>query len=613
VERKLLLDFTWKSIAAFDENGNWNPGANGTMRAVAILDPETDHWEVIGRPGMAMGQYGYYHRVALWRGQVFACDEGQIKKYDSNSKEWKTVEISDGGNYGLFVVNEHLYAANGVTVFEIMDGGKSTRILASTRRQPPISALDTQELGTPSLFEGPGHSLRILTSHKIFTWTGSDWHEDSAAPPASGTAITSGPASGTAITTEDVLFTDCPIGAEPGIYRLPTEANAVEFCLGRKSGSKNIPNLSSQGANGVLPAKPMWKLPSGLNLLNLPAASHLSDLFLLVDHSEAHNVTVGDMVRQTQIVAKEGYHAKLLCLSPGLSAPQTLFLKFDAPGDCAPLEGLDPGSRQGIPHPPGNWMLFTSNFLVFENDGCGVKPGVWLMPVSQLEEALAPQKQAQRAQMAQAAAAAAAAVEQTRKNLLAKYDRNHNGTIDPDEKEEALDDPAFIESELDVIDANHNGWLDADELAYFDANTNKILDPKEQAGIEIAQHLLAERLLKEYDVKGDGLLDNAEFNDLAQVFMAGPRGGPRPDLSFQSADANHDGHVDLAELETLLKRQTLRALTLSNRMRGATPVTPMIGNPRQSVDSQRRFKEAVEFYWQNPGGRINKPPKQATP
>ena len=66
--------------------------------------------------------------------------------------------------------------------------------------------------------------------------------------------------------------------------------------------------------------------------------------------------------------------------------------------------------------------------------------------------------------------------------------------IDPDEKESALDDPAFIESELDIIDGNHNGWLDAVEFGYFDANKNRILKTKEQAGVDIAQHRLVERL-----------------------------------------------------------------------------------------------------------------------
>ena len=80
----------------------------------------------------------------------------------------------------------------------------------------------------------------------------------------------------------------------------------------------------------------------------------------------------------------------------------------------------------------------------------------------------------------------------------------------------------------------------------------KFWKPKEQAGIEIAQHLLAARLLKKFDVNGDGCLDRQKFNELVQ---SGPNASARPmsGFSFQSADANHDGKIDLAELEVFLK------------------------------------------------------------
>ena len=92
--------------------------------------------------------------------------------------------------------------------------------------------------------------------------------------------------------------------------------------------------------------------------------------------------------------------------------------------------------------------------------------GIWAIAISEVETAVAEQKQAlSLARMAQEKQQATAAEEQQRKvleqrqkDLLAKYDLNHNGVIDPEEREEALDDPAFIESELDVIDANHN-WV----------------------------------------------------------------------------------------------------------------------------------------------------------
>lgn len=191
--------------------------------------------------------------------------------------------------------------------------------------------------------------------------------------------------------------------------------------------------------------------------------------------------------------------------------------------------------------------------------------------------------------------------EQARKNFLAKYDLNHNGVLDTEEKENALDDPAYIESELDVIDANHNGRIDPEELAYFDANENKILEPEEQVGIEIAQHLFAARLLKQFDANGNGFLDRNEFIEMfTQASFVGN--------VYQAAGAIRDGQCDVEQLTSLLTQQ-LR-ISLSPRRRPGqpffglyltAPISP--GDPRQS------FKAAVEAYWQNPDSVSSGPPK----
>jgi Ca2+-binding EF-hand superfamily protein len=320
-------------------------------------------------------------------------------------------------------------------------------------------------------------------------------------------------------------------------------------------------------------------MPANL-MPNLPAALRQSDLYLLEDNFAAHAIVNGrHEILQENIVVKDAYNAALLCFSHDFSLPQKLFLKFDAPDAKI-----------------STWMFPTTNLLFFG----GNSMGVWIVPVSQLDAAIAVQKQIQITKRSQLAAAA----EQARKNLLAKYDLNHNGIIDPDEKEAALDDPALIESELDVIDANHNGWLDAEELAYFDANGNKTLDPKEQAGIEIAQHLLAERLLKKFDANGDGLLDRSEFNDLWQS------GGFRTNVpsarsfAIPFPDDNHDGKVDLGELETFLKQQTRTRL----RSSGVSPdyLNQFKVDPNKSFDPRQMFKAVVESYWQNPGGVTNR-------
>ena len=89
------------------------------------------------------------------------------------------------------------------------------------------------------------------------------------------------------------------------------------------------------------------------------------------------------------------------------------------------------------------------------------------------------------------------------------------GPLAPEKKESALKDPVYIRHKLDEIDTNHNGWLEAPELAWFDANQNQILDPAEQTAIAIAQRLLAEKLIKKYDPEGAGGLGLVRGRDIA--------------------------------------------------------------------------------------------------
>ena len=618
-EGKLLLDLQYDiEIVLHDGKGGYLNIRKVSGPAIAIFDPATEHWDVTGYPEAAIqAQNRFYHRSTLRRGQLFNCDGGQVKKYDSTGRQWQVLPVSDGGNYELFTVNDGLYAANREMIFEIIDDEKSTRILASNRRNPPVSKLDTEDLGTPTLFVGLDHSLRVCTKRKIFTWVGNDWREDGDAPPFSFPP---------GIFADGVLFRQSEGGySKPdSLTFLATETNAPKLWLSQKvqqPNQVNFNNFSRASGNKVPDPEPLWKLPAGLALANLPAATYESDLYLLVDHSE-----VQDVVNEQQhvligrkILPKDGYNMALLCFFHGLPSPQKVFFKFDAPDGCPPVTGINPDLRQAFPGVPPVWLLFNTNYLICglerpdafmpngaENIGIGRKTGIWLLPVAQIMAVVAGQKQAQLEQMAQTSAT----VEQSRKNLLARIDLNHNGIIDPDEIEAALDDPTFIESKLDVIDANHNGWLEVNELVYFDANNNKILDPKEQAGIEIAQHLLAERLLKKFDRNGDGTLDRLEFNDLVQ---SGPEANARPMPGFPgfSPDENHDGKIDVAELEIFLKQQLRQELRSRGAM-GAAYFRQMTTDPGKKVDANQSFKAYVELFWQNPGSITNQPPDHKT-
>ncbi|HEY4416806.1 MAG TPA: CsgG/HfaB family protein [Verrucomicrobiae bacterium] len=557
---KLLLDFEYEFISVlFDPRGNGDYHTpTGNLPAIALFDPATEHWDIVRCPEADadyMSKNTFYHRSAFWRGELFNSDGKKIQKYDAQSHQWVNLPVSDGNNYELFVVNGGLYAANANTIFEITDGGKGSHILASRKRQPPASILDTQELGTPVLFEGPESSLRAGVGKKIFTWKNGDWSEDFTVPAGTYPLAISLFPDGTLLQVQDF------IGVE-NLLLLPKTSRIPELGLWQKPESPRADFYKT-----AAPSR-LWLMPPGQDLTKMSLALDASNLYALANHE----ISAGENF------SKEGYNASLFYFSRSLPTPEKLFLRFEAPGGCPPIPGAQPDMTADFHFsnmPEQNaWMIPTVGFLIFGLEGvtyptyvnrsAAYQSGIWLLPTAQLEPAIKTQRQSQLAQQAQAVAAA----EQAQKNLLAKYDLNHNGVIDPDEREAAVDDQAFIAWQLDLIDTNHNGRLDLEELVYFDANQNKITEPKERAGINATRHLLAQRDLKNFDVDGDGSLDKKEFQELllslnwvdikssGGVFFDGHSYHyGECEQAFRNADDNRDGKIDQPELESYLRQQ----------------------------------------------------------
>jgi Ca2+-binding EF-hand superfamily protein len=621
LEGKLLLDIQYAAfVYSFGTNGNWQSTRGATFPAIAILDPVTEHWQVIGCPEINLSTLNqFYHHTTLCWGDVFTSNNGQIKKYDSAKRQWRILPVSDGSNYELFTVSNRLYAASQNIIFEIMPEGNATRILASNRRQPPASALDAEDLGTPVLFGGPDGSLRVATRSNIVTWSNEDWRTICPMPQAPMPPV---------ISDDGVLFHATGWNAPAGIWRLRKESDHVEFCLGKRARSAAIGSYSSDKNS-----KPMWTLPSEFSLPGLPAASSGSDLYLLADNAKTQDIVNEQqpLIAGTKFLPQDGYDAELLCFATNCSTPQKIFLKFESEKASPPVTD-DKRSAEFVPQVSSAWLLFSTNYLFCgretvdvlgggnDSGGGQSQTGVWMIPLGQIDPEIARQRKIQLQQQAQSDALAKEAA----RELLEKYDRNHDGLIDREEREKALDDIGFIKMELNAIDTNHNCWLDPAELVYFDANTNGILEPKEQAGIEIAQHLLAERLLKKFDANDDGLLGRQEFSDLMQSRWD-DLCGPTPHFQNQYflslfPDDNHDGMIDVAELEAFLKQQLrldlagLEVYSKQQLRQGPRPreamdaayFRRMITYPGKNVDASQSFKTYVELYWQNSSGITNK-------
>jgi len=466
-EGRLLLDFHYDIVIdGLGNNQQVTQLRNQAGDGIALFDPANGHWEVLAAPEAGLPtQNRFYHRTMLLGGEVYTSEGGQIQHYDRSSQQWQVLPVSDGGNYELFAVAGKLYAASQNQIFEIAADGKSTRLLASNRRQPPAARLDTEDLGTPFLFAGPNHSLRVSTKNNIYAWTGNDWQAICTAPPVS-LAREFGDAG--------ALFVADGWNVFGGISCLLMNSNQVEYCLGMTAEPRRMTGT-------VAPTNFEWQLPRTMILGNLPAALRQTDLYLLVDQGKSQEV-LGEEQHETtgnRISAKNGYEAELLCYTHGLPSSASVYLRFDNPEGCPPVTGHNPATLAGPPALPPGWLEFTPGGLL-----CGLenpdrlmpgaadevdshyKTGVWVLPLGPIDAALAPQielqQQAERDIQAKALADLEAAKKQQlltvqfQKDFLNKYDHDHNGILDPDERAEAKDDPDYSRYMINILRARQN-------------------------------------------------------------------------------------------------------------------------------------------------------------
>ena len=406
VEEKLLLDLECSAaFYSFDARGRWIGTSNAQYPAIAVLDPKVGQWEVaLGAPvGLLEGNH-LYRRSTLFKGDIYTSSDREIARYDASSKTWKRLEVSDGNHYALFNVNHHLYAASDNAVMEIIDNGNASRLMASTRRVPPASALDSLSLGVPTLFEGPGDSLRIDTASGLFTWTGSDWRSDgpihsTRAPQQidfnpNGFGRVGG--GNVQILPDGVLF----LGSQ--ISRLAKDSYSEELCLEQRKSmpgglnySQSFPTAMRQPA-GAWTGKAKWDLPRTAPPI-LIATSHQPDLYVLKNHSQVKQIIneTNHFITDSLPLPQDGYHAELLCFTPGRRLPLRVGLKFDAPHGKPPTGRSNP------------WIFATPDGLIFGEeilplgfaqnavaDPKAFHIGVWMLPFAELQPAVIAAEQA---------------------------------------------------------------------------------------------------------------------------------------------------------------------------------------------------------------------------
>ncbi|HZM04908.1 MAG TPA: CsgG/HfaB family protein, partial [Candidatus Saccharimonadales bacterium] len=183
---QLLLDLHYNIPRHQDD---WRNAPPDSRIATAIFNPSNDAWNILEHPIDAAntpmaGWAALFDRnrsgrcFEVFHGNFYLGEDRRFKRCNLESKRWENLPIPCQTNTDLFTIDDHLYAASSESIFEINDDGRTTRLLASTRRRPAVSALDSlDDLGSPILFARGGHTLCAGIGNKVYQWNGTDWQE----------------------------------------------------------------------------------------------------------------------------------------------------------------------------------------------------------------------------------------------------------------------------------------------------------------------------------------------------------------------------------------------------------------------------------------------------
>jgi Ca2+-binding EF-hand superfamily protein len=559
-------------------DGNATTFVDEPVEIAAVWNFKTEMWEFIRYPeAQPPADPSAREYFEICDGGLYAGRWDSLARYDLKTRQWETLAMPWQASTRLFAVSNRLFAVNNEAIIEILDHGKSTKILASCRRRPPASTLDTlRTFGPPpymsgswfpKVFPGPNGTIRAHVAERIVTWDGHDWSD-----------VVAGPINRVEPFEDGTLFVD----AQSDICLLPHAQTNVEICWrdGWK-GASTVKFAQPLPASAKPPKRPQprWKAILNLQLSRAPALLVQSNIFMYVEHRGETNAT-----GQNSAVEKDSRYMNLILLDRDFNEPLLLPLKFDTTRGPVPNPPPDRGYMPPSDGSADPWMLMTDDVLLIGQHSI---PGIWMVPRSDLQTAIAREKALREPVVRQQAIA----TEQETRALLAKFDWDKNGRIEGAEKEKAILEPAYLASELESIDANQNGLLDPEELSYFDFNNDSQLEPGEEAGIDAYLHLKATGLFGEADKDGDGNLSMSEFMRSTSAEDPRIRFGGRG-MDFTRWDKNRDGKLDLKEFESGLKQRTQSLL-------GAHPPPGRPFVPELRSGNQTTFKEAVEAFWRD--------------
>jgi hypothetical protein len=113
----------------------------------------------------------------FWKGDLYAAGPGQLQRYVQATRKWNALPVPLSRDAQVIAADNRLLILNSETILELQEGGIGARTLASQRRQPPITPLDSlTNLAEALVFDAP-KGFRVWVPPALYQFDGAEFSQ----------------------------------------------------------------------------------------------------------------------------------------------------------------------------------------------------------------------------------------------------------------------------------------------------------------------------------------------------------------------------------------------------------------------------------------------------